>query len=91
MAKITFDYSKAASFVAPHEMEYMKKLKEKNFMEQLIHLLLLIERIMKDLLFLKVRLNLLMEMVLLPLFIIMKELNMTLVLLIEHILILLVL
>lgn len=26
MAKITFDYSKAAGFVAPHEMEYMKKL-----------------------------------------------------------------
>ncbi len=26
MAKITFDYSKASSFVAPHEMEYMKKL-----------------------------------------------------------------
>ncbi len=26
MAKITFDYSKAASFVAPHEMEYMKKI-----------------------------------------------------------------
>ncbi len=26
MAKITFDYSKAASFVSAHEMEYMKKL-----------------------------------------------------------------
>lgn len=26
MAKITFDYSKASSFVASHEMEYMKKL-----------------------------------------------------------------
>ncbi len=26
MAKVSFDYSKAASFVAPHEMEYMKKL-----------------------------------------------------------------
>ena len=26
MAKVTFDYSKATSFVAPHEMEYMKKL-----------------------------------------------------------------
>ncbi len=26
MAKITFDYSKAAGFVAPHEMEYMKEL-----------------------------------------------------------------
>lgn len=26
MAKVTFDYSKAAGFVAAHEMEYMKKL-----------------------------------------------------------------
>lgn len=26
MAKVSFDYSKAAAFVAPHEMEYMKKL-----------------------------------------------------------------
>jgi glucose-6-phosphate isomerase len=26
MAKVTFDYSKASNFIAPHEMEYMKKL-----------------------------------------------------------------
>ena len=26
MSKVTFDYSKAAGFVKPHEMEYMKKL-----------------------------------------------------------------